>query len=135
MRTLILIIILISLLIILITPGYFRNDNNEFVDIIVVCLLVINSCYLFFYKSLRKVLLLHSFLGLLFCVITTTYGIEDEYRFSRIYSILSISDQQLLLNPIVEQLSEISILLFIILGLFITIKLILNISRNKLDSK
>ena len=135
MSVLILIINLISFLIILITPGYFRNDHIESFDIIVVFFLVINSCYLFFYKSLRKILLLSSLLGLLYCVFTTAYGVEDEYRFNRIYSIFSISDQQLLLNPIIEQLSGISILFFTILGLFITFKLILNIRRDKLVSK
>jgi len=130
MRILIIIINLISLLVILITPGFFRNDHIVILDTIVVLFLVINSCYLFFYKSTRKVLLLHSFIGLLYCVITTTYGVEDEYRFSRFYAIFSIRDQQLLLDPIIEQLSEISILLFIILGLFITFKLILNLKAK-----
>lgn len=135
MRILILIINLISFLVILITPGYFRDDQIELFDIIVVFFIVINSCYLFFYKSIRKGLLLNSFLGLLYCVFATAYGIEDEYRFNRIYSIFSINDQQLLIDPIIELLSLISFLLFAILGLFITFKLILNIRRNKLVSK
>ena len=135
MRNLILISNIISFLIILITPGYFRNDHIESFDIIVVFFLVINSWCLFFYKSISKVLLLNSLLGLLYCVITTAYGIEDEYRFNRICSIFKIDDQQLLINPIIEVISLISFLLFAILGLFITCKLILKISRNKLVSK
>ena len=135
MKILILIINLIVFLGILITPGFFRNEHIVIFDAIVVSFLVINSCYLFFYKSIRKVLLLHSFLGLLYCVFTTAYGIEDDPRFNRFYAIFDIRDQQQLLNPIIEDLSMIGFLLFTILGLFITIKFILNISRNKLVSK
>lgn len=132
MRTLILIINLISLLVIVITPGYFRNGHIVLFDIIVVCIMVINACYLLIYQFLRKTLLLSSLSGLLYCVFTTAYGVEDEGRFNRIGTIFSIPDPQFLLYPAIEWLSLISFLLFVILGLFITFKLIMNIWRNRL---
>ena len=135
MRYLTLIINLVSILIILITPGYFRNDHIVLLDIIVVVLLIIYSCCLFINRSIRKVLLLNSFLALIYCVFTTSYGIEDEHRFNRLYWIFSISDQQLLLSPVAEWVSAISFLLFVILGVFMVFRLLLGTRESRLSSK